>query len=644
MDRIPERMKILPLGSVSPEGWLKDQMSLVNDLQKRLGADSTLTGGGKWTGGEAFPRYVRGLCLLAGALRDAQLTEKAKSFMTAIFDSAEPGGDFGGQGCTLPAKIEAVKAVLTYHELTGDEKALSFLRKFFKNQFNTLSVTPMFYDGRARLPEELPAIAAVCGDTLWLKELAVKLAGLSCNWQRIADRFPYKYSFGRTISARAAKRVVSSVREFEELKGKKRAKLFTAAKADAEWKKPSHRVVVEADGVNIAKAVKYPCLFDSFFGYAGRENLSLRLAGALERYHGNATGMFSSSPKLGGLSPVSGMDVEGAGEFVESLSEVLAATGECACADIMEEIVYNVMGGAATEDLAAVRDVIPANRADADASEPSARYPHGAAYVKGLPSRGALALLAVYPVFLRSVCLTRENELNFFSYAPCTVRTTANGGELRIKLDTGYPFRNTVVFRVEAAEGDVSVAINFRVPHRTTMQLVSGGQVVATGEHNISVKCILRTGSTFMLRMNIPLTPSANRDGTVSFYKGSLLMASKPGEEYRTDAKDAHAVAAYPTGRWAFAPVLTKRMLGSKLSLPDNERTVVGQFTAHPYSHSSPPFALRIVCRNAVNWECDEHGRPALPAQTKFAEESSERVFVPYGCTATGMTHFPVCH
>ena len=135
-----------------------------------------------------------------------------------------------------------------------------------------------------------------------------------------------------------------------------------------------------------------------------------------------------------------------------------------------------------------------------------------------------------------------------------------------------------------------------------------------------------------------------NRDGTVSFFKGSLLMASKPGEEYRTDAKDAHAVAAYPTGRWAFAPVLTKRMLGGKLSLPDNERTVVGQFTAHPYSHSSPPFALRIVCRNAVNWECDEHGRPALPAQTKFAEESSERVFVPYGCTATGMTHFPVCH
>ena len=417
MENPSRKMNLLPVGAVTPDGWLKDQMSLVNALQKRLGSDPTLTGGGKWTGGETLPRYVRGLCLLAGALSDKHLSEKADSFMSAIFDSAEPGGDIGGAECDLASKIEAVKAVLSFYELTGEERALSFLRKFFKNQFNTLSVTPLWYHARARLPEELPAIAAVCRgqDPVWLKELAAKLVELSCNWQHIADRFPYKYSFGRTISARAAKRVVSSVREFEELKGKKRAKLFTAAKADAEWKKPSHRVVVEADGVNIAKAVKYPCLFDSFFGYAGRENLSLRLAGALERYHGNATGMFSSSPKLGGLSPVNGMDVEGTGEFVESLSEVLAATGECACADIMEEIVYNVMGGAATEDLAAVRDVIPANRADSDASEPSARYPARSRCLRSTPFSCA-----------RCASPARTNSTSFPTRpAPCAPRRTA---------------------------------------------------------------------------------------------------------------------------------------------------------------------------------------------------------------------------
>ena len=190
MENPSRKMNLLPVGAVTPDGWLKDQMSLVNALQKRLGSDPTLTGGGKWTGGETLPRYVRGLCLLAGALGDKHLAEKADSFMSAIFDSAEPGGDIGGAECDLASKIEAVKAVLSFYELTGEERALSFLRKFFKNQFNTLSVTPLWYHARARLPEELPAIAAVCRgqDPVWLKELAAKLVELSCNWQHIADR------------------------------------------------------------------------------------------------------------------------------------------------------------------------------------------------------------------------------------------------------------------------------------------------------------------------------------------------------------------------------------------------------------------------------------------------------------------------
>ena len=642
MENPSRKMNLLPVGAVTPDGWLKDQMSLVNALQKRLGSDPTLTGGGKWTGGETLPRYVRGLCLLAGALGDKHLSEKADSFMSAIFDSAEPGGDIGGAECDLASKIEAVKAVLSFYELTGEERALSFLRKFFKNQFNTLSVTPLWYHARARLPEELPAIAAVCRgqDPVWLKELAAKLVELSCNWQHIADRFPYKRPFEKSISAHAARHVLRTVRETEALTGKHRAKLFTTARTDSEWRRPAHRLVVETGGVNVAKAVKYPCLIDDMFAYAGRGVLSLRLAGALEHYHGNATGMFAADPWLAGTSPVRGVDTESSVELLESLAEVLSATGEAACADLMEEIIFNAVAG---PDMSAVRDLMPVNRISADTEFRSATYPYGTAYVAGVPSRGAIAMLAAYPLFLRSVCLTRENELNFFSYAPCTVRAKVGGSELRIKLETGYPFRNTVVFRVEEAEGDVSLAINFRVPRRTTMQLISGGQTVATGERNISVKCILRTGSTFMLRMGIPLTPSLNRDGTVSFYKGSLLMASRPSVELARDGGSPHAVAAHATGKWAYAPVLSRRLAGGRFSLPGNERTSVGTLSAVPYSTDSPPFALRILCKNALNWDCDERGVPAIPSSVKFAEDGAERTFVPFACTECGIAQFPVC-
>lgn len=86
---------------------------------------------GRWTNGETLPRYVRGLILLSASLGDERLREKADSFLSAIFDSAETGGDFGAaSGGGLAAKIEAVKAVLSYYELTGEERALSFCADF----------------------------------------------------------------------------------------------------------------------------------------------------------------------------------------------------------------------------------------------------------------------------------------------------------------------------------------------------------------------------------------------------------------------------------------------------------------------------------------------------------------------------------
>lgn len=304
------------------------------------------------------------------------------------------------------------------------------------------------------------------------------------------------------------------------------------------------------------------------------------------------------------------------------------------------------MGAAGSDDLSYVRDVMMPNQTDAEAKVRDATgfYPRGGAFSRGIPSRGAVALLSAFPTFLRSVCMTREGELDFFSYAPCTIRAEVNGAKLTIREDTGYPFRNTVIFKVEEADGDVSLRINFRVPSRTTMQLISGGQVVATGERSISVKCILRTGSTFMLRLNIPLTAASNRDGSVSLYKGNLLMAAAIGEERGAERALPDAECVHATGKWAFAPVLAKKTSGGRTPLLENERTVVGAFTERPFDHKTPPFELKIKCRNVVNWEYDEDGLPSLPRKPKFSEEATERTFLPFGCTSVRISQFPVCH
>ena len=79
-----DKLNILPPGAIKPEGWLLSQLKLTNNLQKKLGCNSELLSDGEWVEGETFPRYVRGLILLAGVLNESVLKEKMESFMMFI--------------------------------------------------------------------------------------------------------------------------------------------------------------------------------------------------------------------------------------------------------------------------------------------------------------------------------------------------------------------------------------------------------------------------------------------------------------------------------------------------------------------------------------------------------------------------------
>ena len=641
----------LPVGSIVPEGWLGRQIEIVNALQKRMGADTALLSGEAWKSGEIFPRYVRGLILLAGALGEPQLRAKADGYMHAVFDAAGEGGDF------LPAdidgtapKTEAVKTLLAYYELTGDDKAIATLRKFFKYRFNTLSVTHPWYHARARLLDEVAAMDAVyrTGDFEWLKDLAEALRDKSPDWFRLAVRFPYKKAAEKCISPSAVKKALKVIENAEHPRETKRPKPFTPEKTEAEWKSPAHQFLVETDAVNLAKAVKYPCTYGAFMGDKELRKLSLRLIANLDKFHGNATGMFAADRRLGGTSPARGVDVEAAVEMMETLVTVLEHTGECVCADMLEQIAFNVVGAAAFDDASAVEDIVMVNQLECSVrrKEFFSEYPFGNAFARGGITRGGVALLSAYPLFMRALCMTRgADELNFFAYAPCTIETEVRGAKLRIKEETGYPFRNSVVFKVTEADGDVDVRINFRVPRYTTMQLISGGQTVASGTGLISVKCTLRTGSTFMLRLDIPLTAVTNRDSSLSFVKGSVLMASRLG--FETSAKNCPAGGATEVNavkKWSFSPVVAKKSSGGRRTLYDNEQTIVNKMPEKPFDRDNPPFELRFQCKNVLNWDFDINGFSAIPQTPKFSEEALERAFVPFGCTSVRVAQFPPCY
>lgn len=643
--KVEKSMNKLPLGAIRPQGWLNDQMQLMSNLQRRIGALSGFVKDGEWSGGESLPRYVRGLILLSSALDDKMLKEKIASFISPIFASANEGGDFGPKNTlSQTPKIEAVKALLTYYEATGNERVLPFLKKFFKNQFNTHTVSAMWFDSRARLLEEIEAIDAVYKETdlEWLHDLGEILRDASCDWFKIASRFPYKKPYNRYISQTALKHVQKVVLNGESVeKAAKRHKPFTPEYADKEWKKRAHQRAVTTSGVNIAKAIKYPVTYGRFIGDKDLSLISLKMIAALEKYYGTPIGAFSCSPRLATNKGVCAVDVESAVEMMESLVEVIRETRDYHAVDLLEKIAFNLVPGACFEDCSAVQDTVFVNQVEASASRKLPYSDAVGSFFTKKASRGAIAALSAYPIYMQAACMTCDNELSFLTYTPCIMDIAVGGAILTIAERTGYPFRNTVVFKVEQATVDTEVKINFRVPGGTMMQLISGGQVVASGTKEISVKCILKTGSTFMLKMNIPLAVEENSDGSESLYKGNLLMSLKLPYEITQDAQDRRMLYVKSLKKWNVAPILARK--GGAKSLHEEERTEVNDITQKPFSFDIPPFELKIRSKNVTNWDFDVNGFAQIPKNGSFSEESLERAYVPFGCTLVRMAKFPKC-
>ena len=191
--------------------------------------------------------------------------------------------------------------------------------------------------------------------------------------------------------------------------------------------------------------------------------------------------------------------------MIESLVEVIKETGDYYLVDLLERITFNAVAGACFEDCSAVQDVLLVNQIEASASR---RMPHSEnefsnAFITKKLSKGAIAALSAFPLYMQAACMIKDDELNFLTYTPCDMDISIGGSRLTISERTGYPFRNTVVFKVEQADGEPEVKINFRVPKNMTMQLITGGQVVASGSKEITVKCVLRKGSTFIDRKSV---------------------------------------------------------------------------------------------------------------------------------------------
>ena len=140
----PGAFAMMPLGSVKPRGWLRQQLQIQSEsLVGRLDEFHRLLHDSAWLGanGEGYqwgPYYADGIVPLAYLLDDPELIKKAQKWLGWSLDHPRGDGWIGPPVEKLyrPGDMwyptPMLKAYVQYYEATGDQRVLPVMTNFYK--------------------------------------------------------------------------------------------------------------------------------------------------------------------------------------------------------------------------------------------------------------------------------------------------------------------------------------------------------------------------------------------------------------------------------------------------------------------------------------------------------------------------------
>ncbi|HET9869334.1 MAG TPA: hypothetical protein VFR02_02385, partial [bacterium] len=201
---LPPAFETLPVGSVKPLGWLKQQMQLqASGLTGHLDEfwpDISQSGwiGGKGEGWERAPYWLDGLVPLAFELDDPALKQKARRWVDYILAHQSPDGWLGpdqgasNYGFQLPPnpvrdpwpQFVILKALAQYAEATGDPRVMPAMARDLANLDQQLDRRPLFDWSFFRWGDLLVTLdwmAARTGDPRWPR-MEAKAAAQGYGW------------------------------------------------------------------------------------------------------------------------------------------------------------------------------------------------------------------------------------------------------------------------------------------------------------------------------------------------------------------------------------------------------------------------------------------------------------------------------
>lgn len=226
------------------------------------------------------------------------------------------------------------------------------------------------------------------------------------------------------------------------------------------------------------------------------------------------------------------------------------------------------------------------------------------------------------------------------AYAPSVVEAEIGDSALQITLETDYPFKEELRFRIQLNK-PTEFPLRLRIPSWTTSPRLSVNNEEMDAPETGTFHRIARTWRNGdIVRLFLPMSTETEHrfNNAVSLTRGPLLYSLNIDEDWRKiGGEEPHADwEVHPGSKWNYAIEINFENPEESVHF---ESKAVGK---NPFSSAGAPVKLTVSGRLLPSWTLSRNAAAAPPkSPVESAEPLVQLELVPYGATKLRITEFP---